>query len=306
MLVLTSGLIILMRGKTPGEKKISGYSIKMANYKKGAKKAGRWIKKEGKWVYKKIYGSRTPAQAVNATAKVAKDVAGLMYSVAQIRSRLNVEKHHKDFDVVTTSFGQCSGSNEGFFAYDVTPSISQGVGQAERKGNSLKMTGMSFPISFQGQEGTHSARKIRVSLLKVKSADNGVASSEAFTQYWDTNPLNGLRDYNAPRNYRNGSHDGITCIRSKTYMLKTPHSVLNNTLKEQSHFTAKFNVKLNDILRYDANSDTKPDGIRYIIVFQADAGNSHPTTVATYDVPITDVSTGISLRLSQRVWYVDN
>lgn len=260
-----------------------------------------------KKIYKKVYGSRKAPQAIGATAKVAKDVAQLGASVAMIMSRLNVEKGYVDRDVITTTLGQCNDSGEGAQLFDVTPIISQGDGQGQRHGNSLKVTGISLPFQITAQVANQGGRRVRVSLLRVRSADNGVDAVEAFNQYWDVNPLNNLRDFNAPKNYRAGSHDGITCVRSKTYYLKGP-SVMDSSAainNETNAITAKFNVKLQEVFRYAQNADTLPDGLRYYLIIQSDLGNKGTSTSAL-DVPIQTPLSGCNLRISQRSWYVDN
>lgn len=263
-------------------------------------------KKTTKKYYKKVYGSRTVPQALTATGKVAKDVAGLTASVAMIMSRLNVEKNYVDRDVITGSLGQVNVNDDGVNILDITPQVSQGDGQGQRQGNSLKVTGISLPLQISGQIGCLNGRRIRLTLLRVRSANNGVTPAEAWRQYMDINPLNGLRDFNAPKNYRAGSHDGVTCIRSATYTLKPPAILQGGTMDtEQSCFSTKFNVKLQEVFRYALNGDTTPDGLRYYLVLQCDAGNSG-ATASTLDVPVKIDQSGIEYRLSQRSWYVDN
>jgi len=263
-------------------------------------------KKFARKAYKKVYGSRKFSGAVKKTADVAKDVAGLTASVAMIMGRLNVEKNYVDTDVATGSVGQVLNSGEGAWKKDITPSISQGDGQGNRHGNSLKMTGISLPFQISSKSACQGARRLRVSLLKVKSADNNITATEAFEHYWDVNPLTGVRDFNAPRNYRSGAHDGITCVRSQTYVLPGPTVPFGpNVDAEKAVLTRKFNVKLNDVFRYDANGEALPTGLRYIIVIQADAGNAG-TSTSSNDVPIQDGNSGMDFRVSQRSWYVDN
>jgi len=195
---------------------------------------------------------------------------------------------------------------DGWQSIDVTPSISQGDGQGNRHGNSLKLTGISLPMSFHAQDNCHSARKLVVSLVRVRDNNNNTSYSDVVEQLWDPNPLNGLRDANAPRNYRNSKHDGIAIIRQKSYMLKASNINIANSIAEGSHFSAKFNVSLQDVLRYEQNVFDYPDGVRYFLVIQCDAGNHHPTNNATQDIPVTNPQSGVAVRISQRSWYVDN
>lgn len=260
--------------------------------------------------YRRVYGSRNAGQAIGVTYRtgygVAKDLASLRKDVKEMKKRQNVEKNYVDTDVATINLGQAYANLDGIRAIDVTPQIPQGDGQGNRHGNSLKMTGLSLPMSFIGQPSCFSSRKIRVSLMRVRDNNNNTSADDVISQYWDVNPLNSLRDYNAPRNYRNSKNDGVTCIRSKVYTLKSTDHALSGTDVEMSHFTAKFNVTLQDIFRYISNGDFKPDGLRYWLIFQCDAGNRSGTDVSTLDIPIQDNLTGVNCRVSQRSWYVDN
>ena len=145
--------------------------------------------------------------------------------------------------------------------------------------------------------------------MRVKSADEGVSTSEAFTQVWDTNPLTGVRDYDAPRAYRSAKTDGISVIRTMTCYIKGPaletgsSGAIGN--REMNVKNIKVNLKLEDILRFATAGDAFPDGLRYYLVIQCDAGNRAGSN-STLDVPITDHSSGLQVRVAQRNWWVDN
>lgn len=254
--------------------------------------------------------ARKGKKVLKTTAQVAADVAKLSAAVAYMGTRLNVEKKYKDRDIITGNFAQVNNDANGIYMIDVTPSIAQGIDSDERIGNSLKLTGMSFPIQFSGNAETFSSRKIKVMLFKVTSADNGVNLTEAINDYYDVNPVTGILDMNSPRAYRKHTHDGIKLIRSKVYDLPAPEHALYSSddlidNRETSSFMAKFNVKIEDILRYNASGDTTPDGCRYYMYFLADKGNVGNTT-STLDVPVTSVATGVKFTLAQRAWWVDN
>ena len=158
--------------------------------------------------------ARKGRKVLKTTAQVAADVARLSAAVAYMGARLNVEKKHLDVDVVTSSVGQTYGEADGIAMLDVTPSIGQGVSRAQRVGNSLKLTGMSFPCQFTGHEKCMAGRKIRMMLFRVTSANNGVSLTDMKNDYFDINPLSGIVDMGSQRQYRNGKHDGISLKRS--------------------------------------------------------------------------------------------
>lgn len=263
-------------------------------------------KKESRWKSR----FRKARQGLKTSAQIATDVAKLSASVAYLGSRLNAEKKYKDTNLVTGHTGQVNHNANGIYMLDVTPDISQGTDSDERIGNSLKLTGLSFPFQFNGSSECISARKIRVMLFRVNAADNGVNATECINDYYDVNPITGIIDMNSPRAYRKHTHDGIKLIRQKTYHLPACASTTvggddDVDDREYSSFMAKFNVKLDEVLRYNASSDTKPDGTRYYMFIMADKGNVGSTT-SGLNVPVQRVDTGVKFRVAQRSWWVDN
>lgn len=275
----------------------------MAGIKKYAKKAGKAVEKKvfGSKGFKGRYGIGKGKGGFNFM-QVAKDLA-------MVKSRLNVEKKSVDTDVITDIIGQVDGNVDGAFYRDITPQIAQGIQEAQRIGNSIKMTGLHMPIDLHGHGNTLSDRRLRFTVLKVRSADNGVSALEAFNKVWDVNPLTGVRDFNAPRAYRNSKNDGISVIYSKTRYMKPP--ALDNGSQgadsiERSRLNHTINVKLNDLLRYDTNASSFPGGFSYILIVQMDAGNRSAVNASSLDVPIGTPNSGANIRVYTRYWFVDN
>ncbi len=236
-------------------------------------------------------------------------LAKLAADLEMVKSRLNVEKKQIERDVTTNSVAQAyAETGDGLLAIDVTPSMAQGTGEAQRVGNSVKITGMSFPMSFSQQINCMGDRKVRVSLLRVRDLDASNDAYESARAVWDTNPLTGLTDFNSMRAYRNSKNDGISVIRSQVYTVKGPDVIqgTGSIDQERNVKSCRFNVKLQDILRFAQDSDSNNEGIRYYLIFQCNAGNSHPSLDSTKDIPVTYRATGLALRLCQRIWYVDN
>jgi hypothetical protein len=272
---------------------------------------GKTIKKAYMKGKKKAYGSKG-VKGRYVRPGFTKGMGNLIKDVEMIKSRLNVEKKHKEVDVSTFTVGQVFADTDGAQCVDITPEISRGTNFNERIGNSLKMTGITMPMNITQQAYCLGDRKLRITLLRVQSADNGVSTQEALEQVWEVNRLVGLgvRDFNAPRRYRNSKQDGITVVRSQVVYLKGPqldNGSIGISEQERNVKTMRFNVKLNDVLRFDESwSATKPAGIRYYLVFQADAGNHDTVNVSTLDVPVKVDNSGMTVRLGQRYWYVDN
>lgn len=257
----------------------------------------------------KAYGKRG-VKGRYYRAGASQGLKNLAADIEMIKGRLNVEKKYKDSDISTFTLGQCSGSADGARYMDLTTPISQGLGRDDRIGNSLKVTGMTMPMSFTQMFDCQADRKIRITLLRVRAADNGVTAQEAFEQVWDVNPLNGLRDFNAPRAYRNSKSDGIAVLRSKVVFLKGPQlrdTSSSTTINDERQVAnLRFNLKLDDTWRYKLDADSFPDGVKYYLIFQCNAGNASNAVSSALDVPVTGVNTGVEVRLGQRCWWVDN
>lgn len=269
-------------------------------------------KKAAKTAEKKVFGSK----GFKGRYGIGKGKGGLkMLQIAKdlemVKSRLNVEKKFVDADVMTSSVGQCAQNVDGAYYRDMSPIIPQGVGENQRVGNSIKLTGLSIPLQFRGMSNTFGARKLRISVLKVKTADNNVTAIEAFQRVWDQNVVvqNGVRDYNAPRAYRNAKTDGISVIYSRTHYVKAP-SIESGSASlddfECGHLTTRINLKLNDVIRFDSNGSTAPGGTKYILVIQCDVGNIDLTTPSTLDVPVQKEASALFLWHGTRYWFVDN
>ena len=198
---------------------------------------------------KKAYGDKGVKGRYYRPGAV-KGLQNLAKDIEMIKSRLNVEKKYKDADVATTAIGQANQNSDGIVWYDVTPTLSQGTDGDERIGNSLKLTGLTFPLQFTQQVSCLGNRKVRVSLLRVTSADNSVDGTDALVDYWDVNPLTGLRDFHAPRAYRNQRTDGIKCVRSMVIHIPAPvtdnatSGTVDNT--EVNAKNVRFSAKLQD------------------------------------------------------------
>jgi len=273
------------------------------------KKTARQVEKKifGTGGFKRRYGIGKGKGGIKL-ATIAKDLE-------MVKNRLNSEKKEiREVEITNGTVGQVFGDGNGYWFQDITPTLGQGTGADERIGNSLKMTGCNLNFQFMGQGQTLTGRKLKIGLYKVRdpSLASNESSSDITTDVFDSNPLTGLFDYNAARAYRNSKTDGIACIREKTVYLPKVE-VLNrggadtaNQDFEKAYKTLNFPVKLSDLFRYEQDNDNLPNGFRYVIIVRADVGNSGPTGSNIQNIPCTSGHSGVSFRMGQRWWYVDN
>lgn len=273
------------------------------------KKTARQIEKKvfGTGGFKRRYGIGKGKGGIKL-ATIAKDLE-------MVKNRLNAEKKEKrEVEITSGLAGQVFNDLNGYWFQDITPILGQGTGADERVGNSLKMTGCNLNFQFMGQTNTLTGRKLKIGLYRVRNPSLGPSdvSADITQDVFDANPLTGLFDYNAAKAYRNAKNDGIACIREKTIYLPKVE-VLNrggtdtaNQDVEKAYKTMNFPVKLNDLIRYEQDNDNLPNGFRYVVLVRADVGNSGTSVSNIQNIPLTTGVSGVSFRMGQRWWYVDN
>lgn len=270
-------------------------------------------KKTARQVEKKVFGTGGFKRRYGiGKGKGGFKLATLAKDLEMVKSRLNVEKKEiREAEIVDGTVAQVQNNLNGYWFQDITPTIGQGTGVANRVGNSLKMTGCNLNFQLTGQARTLTGRKIKIGLYRVKDPSLGPTDGcvDIVQDVFDTNPLTGLYDANAAKAYRSAKNDGVTCIREKTVYLPKVQLIEGPVIDngyEVAYKTFNFPVKLTDILRYESNGDALPNGFRYVIVVRADCGNSGGVVSTIQNIPVTASQTGVVLRMGQRWWYVDN
>lgn len=222
--------------------------------------------------------------------QVAKDLE-------MIKSRLNVEKKFKDILDIDDNVGQSDGTAGGLAWVDVTPILTQGVQEQGRVGNSIRATGMVLHIAARGQVNSHK-RRLKIILVRSRTGESiGQIESDLF----DANPLTGNIDYYSNRNY--SGMKGPHKILATKYMNVIPHN--DSSVGFQA---GKFSFKLNDVIRYDTNAATAPQDFQYYVMIYSDFGNRSTTVNGSANPGLLEpgTSSGVALRMSTRMWYVDN
>lgn len=252
------------------------------NFKKGAGKVSTAVKKR--------YGIGKGRGGFKFS-QVAKDVA-------MLKSRLNVEKKFIDQDLyLGQTVGQSRDESAGYFHTDISPIISQGVGESARVGNSIKTTGLVARLNFKAQQST-GTRIAKVCLVRSLTEDANPAQD-----IWDDNPLTNFIDYHSPRNYasmrgKDNSHK----------IIATKYCKISNTGDgEDGVAHMKLAVKLNDIIRYSVDSDTTPEDFRYHLYIFLDYGNCDIFNATSNAGCLEQTpASGAIFNQQVRVWYVDN
>ena len=231
--------------------------------------------------------------------------SGVARELAKIKRSLNVEKKHKDTNGPNTTVGQVANDLEGGQVFDITPTIAQGTDGDERNGNSCKLTGFALKYQLVGQQNCRTKRRVQLMLVKARDSSFGGTGANILNVLFDVNPLTGVRDTNAPRNYSSMKHHGLSVLRTKTCYLGEQHATIAPADHDAAHVTGSFTAALQDVLRFDGSSDSSPEHVKYFIIVRADVGNAG-SSVSNLAVPVKTGDSGVTMRSTLRTWWVDN
>jgi len=234
-------------------------------------------------------------------SKLAKDME-------YVKSRLNVEKKFIDTARATASVGQVNQNAQGYYAQYLLPGtvISQGPGEGQRNGNSLKMTGLIVKMNMIKQVNADGPRRLKVMIVRSQGNYALTTPSGIVDKLFDTNPLTGVRDYHSNLDYTQMKDGRHKIIASRNVYLKSNSSDTSDSVWERETKALSIPVKLNDVWRYENNDSSQPENVTYTIVILADNGNRGGTSSSIVGLFVPTNDSGIEFKHHYRWWYVDN
>jgi len=231
-------------------------------------------------------------------SQVAKDLAW-------VKSRLNVEKKIYKAAVQDGDVGQIHNNSAGYFAQDITPIMSQGDGESQRNGNSLKLTGFNQKMQFLGQDNCFSTRRLKCHYIKTTDTTSSI--SDIINDVYDTNPLTGFRDYFSELNYTNTRAHRIVMKRNYSVRASSGMDAMSATNRTKPLGDMNVSMKLNDVCRFHNDGTQYIQDYRIIMVIFCDTGNTHSSTPASNNgVMVQNAKSGLEFKHHYRFWYVDN
>lgn len=246
-------------------------NVRSAYKKSGLKKTYRKVR----GMAKKRYGG------VGGRSNIVKDVALL-------KSLVNVEK--KRFDVTSAgpiTMGQTAGAGvSAYLCNDVTPAPPQGLTNATRNGNSIKI--VSAVIDMYLNQSVNTINAIKLKWMLVCRPDNSldIAAGVANTYIHETNPFSGVIDYHSNRDAE--FFTAFKIIKSGRVSLSQDQIATGIAYAQ-----IKAPLKLNHHLKYNTNASILTTKNKFYLIVMADTGD----TVAL---------TGNQVQYNIRWYYTDN
>lgn len=213
------------------------------------------------------------------------------------------EKKHVSYSNAASplSVGQVDGLNTaGYFALDMTPTVSTGTGAGNRIGNEISVVSANLRLQVYQQQLTFCNVKLKYQLVYIpKTNDSSITTQVG--QIYANNGFNGIIDYNSPRNI---DYMGAFRILRTGYLTlpNDPASVSTQNMIKEGKLGFKFKKPLT--VKYLTGTNSITQGRILLIIF-ADSGNKNTATASTLNVPVQGVSTGVYFNYQMDYYYTD-
>jgi len=238
---------------------------------------------------------------VNPIKKGRLSSTRLIKDVAMLKRMINAEKKETSELTYTFNVAQVNGNSNGYKTYDVTPIISQGITGQTRNGNSLKIHSMVFKGQMLQQTGNHHQGKVRVEFFMNKATPFAPWSDTDLPNIYNPYTITGLYDTNSTRS--TDTYKNWVKIASKTLVIKQDNY---SGVQGWKDFVIPLRFKSYHI-KYDDNNTNAVRNGQLIMVVLADSGNSSSTVSSSVtNIPVTAISTGFTMNMTQKSWYYDN
>lgn len=255
----------------------------------------------------KSYAKKQVRRAWRAGTKFVKKrylhkggMANVIRDVALIKKVINSEKKLYRASAGPAVVGQVSGNSNAGLYLDLTPIPSQGTTRSTRNGASVKLCSQYFRFQITQQSATVSPIRLRFQLFQNVGSQNNINVGVASGELHQSNPFNGLIDYNSNRN-----PDYLRdwkLLREKKITLPTDPLASTLMIKELA-----FGMKYKSYhIRFNGDTNTPLQG-QMIMVITADNGNCSTTTASTTaNIPITIINSGATVAYSVDSYFYDN
>jgi len=208
--------------------------------KKQVKRAGKYVKKR----YFKGKGYSNPK-----ISTIARDVM-------RLKSIVNSEKQNAEStSTATHTLGQFNGATTGFNSFALMPTIAQGVGEDQRKGDSIKVCSWCLKIQAFNY-GPDTVNDVNYKFYVVTQPVNPVGAATAGFQFLEANPFSGVIDSNSNRNYQHYKDFRVLgVISGKLKAMDDPSSTSartnNHTLARKQEFHIRYQKGTTTIMNND-------------------------------------------------------
>lgn len=262
-------------------------------FKKYAKKVVRKVGRMAKRRYFKGKGYSRPK------------LAQMFRDIQTVKSVLNTEKRRVENYIGGQAIGQVNGNVNGFYSWDATPVVTEGVGYNQRIGSSLKLCSSHFSFQFIQMSSCVAPIKGEVWMVLHKGAPT-VTPGTYPVQIFNPNAfITGASIIDLNSNLDPDYFGRYKIIRRKKFSI-SPDSFSTQPIVKTIKMGIKYFGKKGHHIRFNDDGTTVTDG-QLIMFVVLDGGNSSTTTISTLgNITQAGTSTGLFMNSSWTHYYYDN
>nr|UOF81079.1 capsid protein [Cressdnaviricota sp.]UOF81291.1 capsid protein [Cressdnaviricota sp.] len=236
-----------------------------------------------------------------------KGLKNLAKDVMVLKSMVNAEK--KRFSIFSSDnsqlLGQINVNNSGHYIQDITPLPSQGAGNGQRNGSSIKLHSAMLKIQLQQMSATSSPISGRIYIIKVVGAPvtTAVAAGEFFEpNAWlaAQNPGSVILDTHCQR--QQDFYKDYRVIASRRFYIKNDN-ISNQVMIKDINIPIRFK---GHHVKFNGDTQSVTNG-QLMALFVADSGNISAGANSTLlGISQTAFLTGLFVRYDYQYYYYDN
>lgn len=221
-----------------------------------------------------------------------------------LTKRLEKKRTDITYAVTDATMGQVSGSANGYYSSEVTPSPSVGTQLNQRIGNEISLTGLYMTLQLRQMSATVSPAKLTFYLMRMKG-DYSSTAAQLVGNSFNANEYVGGGGiiYDTQSSFNPDFITSFTVLKKFNVYMK-PDSFTGQQMPMTKTVGLKFKKPLN--IRYFGSSGTTASQGKMFLVGFASSGNASTTNVCLLsNVPVTPINTGVFLNYNIKYYYTD-
>lgn len=214
-------------------------------------------------------------------------IPNLLKDVSMLKHLVNIEKKRSDSTITAGNVGQLATAGvSGQYAQVLSPVLTEGVGQGQRIGLSIKLVSGYFSLQISQQPNSVNDQKIK--LWIVCKPDNSLITSagSAISQFFEPNPFSTVNDFYSSRDPE--YFNAYRVIKTRIITLKQDQ-ITSGTSFQQINIPLTFNHHQ----KYNTDASTTTTKNQFYVFMTGSSGD-------------VTTSTGATFQYNMRWYYTDN
>jgi len=218
----------------------------------------------------------------------------------------NLEKKRTDITYLTTdaSMGQVSGSANGYYASEITPTPSIGSQINQRIGNNIKITGIYMTLQLRQMSASVSPAKLTFYIFRMKGDYSSTAAQTVGNCFNANEYIGGGGVIYDTQSSLNTDFFGTYTIIKKFNVYMKPDQFTGQQMPIAKNIPLKFKKPLT-LQFYGSSGTIAAKGKLFLMGFSSCGNASTVNSSLLQNVPVSATNTGQLLNYNIKYYYTD-